>query len=125
MNIMELKGFFKTKSSAEYKIYKENETYKFLFWKPNERQKKCGIKKGDLAFEGDMLSNILKGTFFTYYSLEEKEICPKLWANPTSITLTVSEDFLTIEGDLLEERLVPEKCIKDARRITRLVFKKI
>jgi hypothetical protein len=122
---MILDGIYETQSNAVYKIINENSNhYKFLYWEPNTRQKECGIKKGDVAFKGTLLSNILLGTFYQYYSLNMKEKCPENWENPTPIMLKVSGNEKTIIGDLLEERL-QDNCKKDARRIIQLKFIKL
>lgn len=120
---MNIEGIYETESGAVYKLTKETDSYILLYWEPNARQIKSGIKKGDTAFKGNMLSNILSGIFFQYYSLKIKELCPSQWENPTHINLTVSDDGKTIVGNLLEER-IQDDCKKDARRITELIFTK-
>lgn len=122
---MKLDGIYKTQSGAIYKIAEDQKNnYKFLYWEPNQRQINSGIKKGDTAFEGNLISNILSGVFYQYYSLRIKELCPKHWENPTNILLTISDDEKKIEGDLLEER-IQDNCVKDARRITKLIFERM
>ena len=117
-----LSGYWRTGSGAEYKITYESDYVIFIYWNPSPAQQAAGFVRGDLAYKGTLIGNVLVGTFFQRFPLTEKERCIGTWETPTVLYLQLSEDHQELSGTLLASHLPSDSCIIDDRRLVPLTF---
>lgn len=123
--LVDLTGYWRTGSGAEYRFGTESDQLVRLYWNPSAAQQAAGFERGDLAYRGTFVGSVLVGTFFQRFALEDKERCPGMWERPTTLYLQVSGDGNELSGVLLQEHLPDDSYVIDDRRLSNLVFQRI
>lgn len=64
----------------------------------NRMVNEFGYRVGDICFEGAYDGNTIEGTFNAHMPVEAREKCPRQWRNSEKLTLSLSGDEDTLDG---------------------------
>jgi hypothetical protein len=116
-------GFWITGSGAIYEFYQKRQDVLAVYRKPSEDQKETGVKDGDIAYVGTLVGRIATGGFHHRAHFAQRVEAPASWYYVDPLYLSISEDWTSMEGDLLVPHTNDQGIIDD-RRLDHLIFQR-
>jgi hypothetical protein len=124
MKVIDIRGRWQTGSGALYEFFQTGGDVSATYSEPSQDQVASGIKPGDIAYVGQLTGPIIVGQFHHRAHLDDQKRCPANTYFVDTLYLTLSQDAMTMEGDLLVEH-ISDACKIDDRRLDHLIFTKI